>query len=673
MALEQNMDKQIRYLPDDTGVNPSNAVHNETHRLGKAVKNRVIVPLHGSFYAESVSVWDVTTNLPLVRGKDFTFAGLRTVHTRMTSQAVYALIVVTNPDVSSSVKIKYQNTGETDNVMAHTLVDLLDQPFVDEGRIPLSKIINLPKEFPTTFHYHDLGDIDRMDYLLFCLERIRLSLLNDNQGLFVYLGKFERIIEQIAVVANNEFDFEIYRIMSTYTLEVMRAGLNIDRLVNHGLLTAEEGAAIARNEMLSVIPTSKEGYLSLLVLADYSRQLMELYTNSDQTTLGTTKVNVMDPTVANFTRQAIGSTFTIIDYTYAVLRKVPDLDIFYPDRVDRRNEYLVRKISHHTDDHVSIFLYIGKSTPNTYVMRLFQVAGVWQSKFSKIMSRLDMESITHETNLHYLNYDNPHIDDKRDIKLSQVENLPVVSRSDIQCNMPVRKYVTVDNLLFYMRRFKTGNTDPLAIHEQYSPKTITKQMQTLFSPCGAWESNVDFYAIDVCQQYDVVYEVDALPPLTTTGRPLTSTTTTVEPTTTTEEPTTEPPVTDPPTTSTTTTTTLPPSTGGYDDSFDFNFTINQTTITPGNFIDVDVHISDLLPREMSWFVMDEFGTRYTDTTGWPDSPSVAENGLAEISFRIMPGNAMLDDRTKFKLVVNIRNGPNDGYGTVKESEWLTKT
>jgi hypothetical protein len=161
-----------------------------------------------------------------------------------------------------------------------------------------------------------------------------------------------------------------------------------------------------------------------------------------------------------------------------------------------------------------MFLYIGRDTSKTYIMRLVKNEAGYSSFFSKIANVKDSPEVLTLIQSHIEDKKNPHLDDKRDVDLAQVENLPLATMEDIICNIPTRKYITLTQLYAYMKRFKTGKKEISEIYENFTDKTVGKRLQTLFSPCGAWDDNVDVDKIEMCKAAPIVTEVP-----TTTAAP----------------------------------------------------------------------------------------------------------------------------------------------------------
>jgi hypothetical protein len=497
------MDKQIRYLPDETGKNQDNLVRREPHHLPIAVRGRVIVPDHGSFFGESVVIRDRLSGRELTPKRDFTCAGLRVAHTRIAEGPIYAFILVTDDKCSTDIEIDYQVYGGDHFQFVEPTMDLLEESFETNERIPIAKLLKLPKDWTPTFHYHDLGNIDKFDFMLFNLDKIRYAVMSNNPAVFKYLLDFEKMIIRLSDLASNQFEALLFLKMKEFAENFGKRIFGLEKVNNYPLMVENDGNKIASQQMHPQVIEAKEGYLNLGILAEYSKQLFQIYVDTDATGLGSAREHNYIASTAELEALPIGAIFTINDYNFAAIAGNPEIETFYPDRLDRANGYVIRKITSDKSGFGSLFMYTGRANARTYIMRLSPTADGKKSTFRYIANSLDQPGYLNDIIEHIEDRKNPHMDDKRDVDLAQVENLAVATMENLICNMPLRKYLTVENILHYMKRFKTGKKDTSDIFSNLSERSIRKQMQTIYSPCGAWDDNMDIDKIELCRIIEV--------------------------------------------------------------------------------------------------------------------------------------------------------------------------
>lgn len=163
----------VRYPFDPLGKNRNNLVPGEMHRLGTN-ERRIIVPLHGAFYTESIILVDVYTNKPLKHNVHYVFDSLRQEVTALTGKEICGIIVVIDRDVSDQIALTYQAVG---GPYTNNMEDILNYlPFLAEDTRTLQwkNVRNKPSEFKPVHHPHDIGDAFNFDNVAHAVERLRM-------------------------------------------------------------------------------------------------------------------------------------------------------------------------------------------------------------------------------------------------------------------------------------------------------------------------------------------------------------------------------------------------------------------------------------------------------------------------------------------------------------------
>lgn len=490
------MDKQVRYIPDITSFNKNNRVENEKHHLKRQIKNRIIVPVYGCFYKNKLVIRDVFNKKILKHKKDYFLGGYRPNYSKFVDGEIYSFIIINNDKVSESISIDYQAYGVHQSENSVVTTELLENGFPDNGHIPFSKLKNLPLDFNSSFHYHDIGDIKKFELMLFYLDKIRFCIIANNKELMAYVQNFELTLLSILERANTEYENLVFKKIKDYYDSFSLSLFGLDKLKNYSLMNHDEGFTIGNGTHKPMFGELGEKYFSLKALEGLSKAIYSLYTNKEETNLGYYNEKLVVPSVDILESMPIGACITIpaietITLDEEIKKLYPDLSI-----VDCR--YLVKKVASRGKNKNSCYLYVHRDNSRTFVMVGNFEEGKYKTKYYKIASSLDGQVVIDEINKHILDYDNPHLDDKRDVNLSMMENLPIATKEDVICNLPVRKYITLRNLLLFMKRFKTGTKEVTEIYENLSPQNETRMMQTIFSACGSWK-NIDVNKIELCK------------------------------------------------------------------------------------------------------------------------------------------------------------------------------
>ena len=164
-----------RYPLDGTGLSPDNLVVGEEHQLSTRPV-RCIAPIYGGFFAESVVVKDLATDLPLIYGTDYTFGELFEFPTGRYGKEIFGLIAITKPNVAA-VKINYQALGGDYAYSMDAIIQMIDSLNLGNRPVAWGEIIGHPIMFNPASHLHDIGDVYGFEYVVHSIERLRSAVL----------------------------------------------------------------------------------------------------------------------------------------------------------------------------------------------------------------------------------------------------------------------------------------------------------------------------------------------------------------------------------------------------------------------------------------------------------------------------------------------------------------
>jgi hypothetical protein len=166
----------IRYPLDPTGTSPDNLVQGELHTL-PARLIRAVATTYGAFYTESIVVRDTSNNQVLTKGVQYYPAELYEIPTAKFGKEVCAIIVITDPSVSSEISLQYQAVGGEFSSSVTAVIQQIEALNLDDRPIEWGSIIDKPDEYPPSHHLHDAGDIYGFEYVVHALDRIRAAIL----------------------------------------------------------------------------------------------------------------------------------------------------------------------------------------------------------------------------------------------------------------------------------------------------------------------------------------------------------------------------------------------------------------------------------------------------------------------------------------------------------------
>ena len=195
----------IRYPLDETGTRPDNLVLNEPHELGSR-QVRCIALHYGAFFTESLRVRDAATG-QLLNSTQYYPAELYAVPTALYGKEICAIIVITDPTVSSNVLVDYQVLGGYYGASTQAIIQQLDNLNLDDRPVSWPNIIDKPSEFPPTWHYHDAGDIFGFEFVVQALDRIRDAILMGDQASHDEIYRYiDRMYDELVDLINRQDD-----------------------------------------------------------------------------------------------------------------------------------------------------------------------------------------------------------------------------------------------------------------------------------------------------------------------------------------------------------------------------------------------------------------------------------------------------------------------------------
>lgn len=165
----------FRYPLDPTGVNPDNKVVGELVTL-ESHPNRAAVPKYSPIFADNLVIYDDLTNQPLIRDTDYKLLELVQSATSKFGKEIVAAILITNSNISNTIRIDYQVLGGLYQFDDTAVLNLYNTYLNDNRGIDWSTVLNKPLDFPPSLHQHLLADIYGFEPVIVALERIRNAI-----------------------------------------------------------------------------------------------------------------------------------------------------------------------------------------------------------------------------------------------------------------------------------------------------------------------------------------------------------------------------------------------------------------------------------------------------------------------------------------------------------------
>lgn len=339
----------IRYEEDRTGRNPNNLVAGEAHTL-QPRQRRILVPMHGPFYTESLVIIDVATGRQL-SSNDYHCADFVQTAQWLSGKEVAATIVIKNRSISNNVTVNYQSYGGFYNVNASVLKAQIEALNLDNRPVIFDKIIGKPAGFAPAEHMHDVGDVYGWEYVVFALERIRAAIEMGDEGSHDVIYKYiDQALQQTSVNvtrAIQESDTHTARTDNPHRVTAEQVGTYtkavIDNLLNNlrtTLSTATTQHANLRNNPHGVTAaqvgahTKSEVTGLLSALETKITGLINTHANKRDNPHGVTAAQVGTMTTAQI-NNAIGTAKRELNDAITVMRDTINRTILNNGKINR--------------------------------------------------------------------------------------------------------------------------------------------------------------------------------------------------------------------------------------------------------------------------------------------------------------------------------------------------
>lgn len=235
-----------RYPLDPTGLSPNNLVVDEEHQLSNRTI-RCVAPTYGGFFAEGAIVKDATSNIPLIKGVDYSFGELFEFPTGRYGKEVFGILIIKKTSVTS-VKFTYQALGGDYSYSMDAVIEAIDNLNLGERPVAWPDIIGRPTLFNPASHFHDLGDVYGFEYVVHSLERLRTAILTgdvaSHDEIYRYIDSWGESLDDLVNALRAEFEAHRDDKENPHNTTKSQVGLgNVENLAIATKLEAEAGSS----------------------------------------------------------------------------------------------------------------------------------------------------------------------------------------------------------------------------------------------------------------------------------------------------------------------------------------------------------------------------------------------------------------------------------------------
>lgn len=455
-----------RYPLDGTGVNPDNLVVGEEHQLSNRAV-RCVAPLYGGFYAESVVVKDLATNMSLVRGVDYIFGELFEFPTGRYGKEIFGLIAVTKPGVTR-VAINYQALGGSYSYSMDAIIAMFDSLNLGERPVEWGSIINRPIAFDPASHFHDIGDVYGFEYIVHALERLRSAILTgdgaSHDEIYRYIDK--TAAENASAITDINDELDAHKADANNPHVVTKAQVGLGSVQNYGVASqAQMDAGTANNVYLTPVTVSK-------YVTDKAVTPLNTHVARTDNPHATTKTQVGLGSVENYPPAtdviALAGTSTASYLTPANLAVVIK---------QKATDPLDTHVADKSNPHATTKAQVGLGSVQNYGIATQSDMDAGTSNVLYVTPMTVAKYVTDKAgsliNTHIADKNNPHATTKTQVGLGNVDNYATATDAIALAGTSTANFVTPANLAYVVQQ-RAVNALTNHIADKLNPHGVTK-------------------------------------------------------------------------------------------------------------------------------------------------------------------------------------------------------
>ena len=431
---------------DTTGKVADNLIQGEVHSPAPA-KLRLVIPKWGAFFSESLVVVNAAT-FAVVDPQHYILGDVWEEAQLASGKDVRSCFLLKDT-APVDVEISYQAYGGLQSRNAQVLVEWLNEHLGTQGTSKDFKDLkDLPAEYQPSEHKHLLAHVFGMEYVVAQLQRLNGQMDSDreNQVQVEYENAKVRVARMAAAVdvtvtaLLNNFWTKWKEQLSLYTL-------GVDLLKNYPVLGSS--GSYAAEPAFAVVNESDERYVDIAGLGAFSRAMLERIVTST-TGLGLDLATQREAQRGSFIGALVGEVFYLPSPNEAIAMDYVNIAV-YPKDWNKNHGMIVVKQMGHFGNYGGIFSAFDPVNGNQYIGVLandtWKTPLVWQ----RVYHSDETTAIASALNLHITAKGAVHEEDKDQIGLGRLENLPVVHEDTIVTGESVRHLVTYDTLMAFVR------------------------------------------------------------------------------------------------------------------------------------------------------------------------------------------------------------------------------
>lgn len=471
----------IAVLPlDYSGTAAENKITGEIHVIGV---NKIIVPKYGCFHKKDL-VLNILPSGDALTEDQYMVMDLYLEATQVTSDAeIWNTIIITDTAIAGNVSVDYQALGGPWSKHNDKLIAWLESRQVNTGTLDWPDVTDVPKKFNPSKHLHLLEHVYGMEYIVDSLKRVEEAIKVGSGPVYeAFLSNIDAKLNLIATRAHDAVDEMLLERFNSFKSFSNAEGIGLGLLINAGLMSRDTAKAIA-NPGFDSRAITNEQYVAISSLDAFYEAFYDVVV-SRSTNLDLDQGIDADPSRPSLLLLTNGAVICIPSKLRAVAEGRVIDDYIYPEGVSENDEFICSKINGNEFNYGGVYMMFNKSNLDTYIGVLINDGCATSIEWNKMLFTGELDEFHNLIEAHIADTKNPHEVNKDDIELGKVENLPVITEDEIINNKSARKYITLDTIMYYMRKYLTNAKPPPLPGETLDPNAKTMdQCHILFAPC----------------------------------------------------------------------------------------------------------------------------------------------------------------------------------------------
>lgn len=445
------MSDPIVVLPEDTtGLLPVCKIQGERHSPLPG-STRLLLPNFGAFYAESLRVYNPTTNEP-VSPTLYECVDLWQEASERSGKDVFNTVLITSALAPAEVAIDYQAFGGPHSRNAADLVAwLIARRQETAGAQDYRELTDLPRNFEPSHHLHLLKHVYGMDTVIKALGNVQKALAVGPEGAWQEaLFTIDQSLARLKINAGVTIESLVINKYNEWKTGVSLFNLSLDLVRNYPPLS-DAGFEAALGSFATPDPVD-DRYVNVLGLGGFAKGLVERCVMAADTGLDQPFAVLNAPTRGSVFAARVGATFTLP--TPAVAATLLDAQLsVYPKNYPDTNQFVVHKLAGNERDAGCILMGFNPVTGEAYLGMLALASCREPLVWKRFYFQGDLTQLESLLEAHVVTNNDPHDLTKDQIQLGFMENLPITTVDDILARTGTRKFVTMDVLMYHMRAF----------------------------------------------------------------------------------------------------------------------------------------------------------------------------------------------------------------------------